>query len=218
MGSYVNEQMRDLLSKRRPSNITIDWEAIKKLDSGIGSTIQCYQFLYGLVTMLQPKRIIEIGMNTGVSTIVMAQALRDLNASAEHNIITIDPDRNTAHKAFEQLDQFGLKKYVESYLLPSREGIPKALHKFGPFQLAFIDGDHSYAGVKLDYEILKGVVPYLVLHDLNSPGVAQFLLEICDSKDNEAIRLFPFANGQQWSIGNIVYENAPGFALIRGRA
>jgi len=66
--------------------------------------------------------------------------------------------------------------------------------------------------------MLKGVVPYLVLHDLNSPGVAQFLLEICDNNEFEAIRLFPFANGQQWSIGNIVYENAPGFALIRGRA
>jgi predicted O-methyltransferase YrrM len=133
MGSYVNEQMRDLLSKRRPSNITIDWEAIKKLDSGIGSTIQCYQFLYGLVTMLQPKRIIEIGMNTGVSTIVMAQALRGLNTFADHNIITIDPDHNTAHKAFEQLDQLGLKKYVESYLLPSEKEYQKLSISSGLF-------------------------------------------------------------------------------------
>jgi len=211
--------MRNLLQKRlRHPHTGIDWEAIEQLDSGMGSTIQCYQFLYGLVMMLHPKRIIEIGTNTGVSTIVMAQALRNLNVPADHNIITIDPDRNTAPKALEQLNQFGLKKYVESYTLPSQQGIPIALDKFGPFQMAFIDGDHSYAGVKSDCEMLKHVVPYLVLHDANSQGVAQLLREICEGKEGEIVRLLPFANGQQWSRGNVVYENAPGFALVKGMA
>ncbi len=152
--------LRDILSIEKP---IIDWDHIRQLDSGSGSTIEDYQFLYGLVVMMKPTGIIEVGTNTGVSTIVMAHALRDSGIHSHHNIVTIDPNPQTTTVALEQIEALGLKGYVECHLSSARETIPRALAKYGPFQLGFIDGDHTYQGVKSDYDQLKNDVPYFDL-------------------------------------------------------
>jgi cephalosporin hydroxylase len=49
------------------------------------------------------------------------------------------------------------------------------------FDLIFIDGDHSYSGVKNDYEISKNSGKIFVFHDIVSdvcPGVGQFWNEL----------------------------------------
>jgi len=54
------------------------------------------------------------------------------------------------------------------------------------FDLVFIDGDHSYHGVKIDYEISKNSGNIFVFHDIQNdvcPGVVQFWKEL---KEREA--------------------------------
>jgi hypothetical protein len=47
------------------------------------------------------------------------------------------------------------------------------------YDLALIDGDHEYAVVKKDFDLLAPVTQYIVLHDAQScPGVAKLCRQI----------------------------------------
>ena len=62
------------------------------------------------------------------------------------------------------------------------------------FDIIFIDGDHSYEGVKLDYENCLPILNdggYIVLHDINSggcPGVVRLWNEIKNENSLEFIK------------------------------
>ena len=62
------------------------------------------------------------------------------------------------------------------------------------FDLIFIDGDHSYNGVKNDYEISKNSGKIFVFHDIINdvcPGVVQFWKELKNNK-NDTYNFFEF--------------------------
>lgn len=60
----------------------------------------------------------------------------------------------------------------------------EAVRKYGPFEFAFIDGDHSYDGVKQDWENYGPMCKVVAFHDVHGPvrGCATFWHELKATK------------------------------------
>ena len=93
------------------------------------------KFLELIVSMLKPKRILEIGTFTGYSALAMAQALPE-----DGYLITVDRNEETssfAKRYFAQFENHDKIKFVEG---DAREIIPELNETF---DLIFIDAEKS---------------------------------------------------------------------------
>jgi len=141
-----------------------------KWDSGLGDSLYT---LYGLVRTLRPNAVIEIGSAKGKSTCAMALAC---SQNAKGKVYAIDPHTENywsdrvSESSYEflrnRLRAYGLEPWCEVICKTSQE----ALANPPPIKadLVFIDGDHSYEGVKLDFELCKPLVSehaLVVFHD-----------------------------------------------------
>lgn len=97
-----------------------------------------YRFLYNLARDLQPKTIVEIGVQTGVATAHMAAG------APAADIYGIDPDQVWYKK--EIVENYPKVTFYQGY---SESFDPQYL---GDIDLLFIDGYHTYDQVKMEYE------------------------------------------------------------------
>ena len=82
------------------------------------------------------------------------------------------------------------------------------------FDLVFIDGDHSYEGVKGDYELFKGNGKIYVFHDIiNSmcPGVVKFWNEL-KTNESDTYNFFEFTE-QYDDVWNSTQQNFLGIGV-----
>jgi predicted O-methyltransferase YrrM len=107
------------------------------------------------VAKLQPAAICEIGAASGGTLCALAHAARPLV------VISIDIDFTSARlRALPRLgraDQAIACIAGDSHGEPVRARVAEVL-RGRPLDLLFIDGDHSYAGVRTDFEAYSGLV------------------------------------------------------------
>jgi predicted O-methyltransferase YrrM len=128
--------------------------------------------LYGLVRSMKPAVCVEIGSARGRSTCHIAMALKENGCG---RLYAIDPHEPTEWNDLRSVDTFdvfqanisalGLTKQVEIVRSFSGE-IARTWDR--PIDLLFIDGDHSYEGVKNDWDLFVGhLSPFgvVVFHD-----------------------------------------------------
>lgn len=169
------------------------FEDIFKLDIGMGSCREDYEFLYGFVALLRPKIVLEIGTNHGVGTITMALALKENNISG--HIYTFDVIPDCIKKAIKQIINIGVEDSITIYNR-TMFNIKELRFKNKEIDLAFIDGDHTYEGVKKDFEEVKDLSKYVLFHDSNAcGGVRKFVEEL----EGEKVRIM---NRPQGSLFN----------------
>jgi prolipoprotein diacylglyceryl transferase len=72
--------------------------------------VEVLEFLRCLMTTMKPRLVVETGTFLAVSTLYMAEGLKQ-NGSGK--IITCEPDKDVFAKAKEKIDTSGLKKWIE---------------------------------------------------------------------------------------------------------
>ena len=135
--------------------------------SGLGDSAW---LLYGLARSLKPQVCAEIGSARGRSACAVGLALR---RNGGGKLYAIDPHRPTNWNDTNSVDSFAIitenlrKAGVTEQVEIVRQTSGEAAKNWGKkIDLIFIDGDHSYAGVKADWE--------LFLPHLNEFGVVVF--------------------------------------------
>jgi predicted O-methyltransferase YrrM len=118
--------------------------------------------------------IVEIGSWKGRSTAWLAAgaklAGRRVYAIDRHSGAREDPAAHTLADFLHNIERAGVRHAVEPLVMSSAEA---AVVVNGPVELLFVDGDHSYEGVKRDAEIwLPRIVEggVVMFHDVATAG------------------------------------------------
>lgn len=129
---------------------------------------------------------LEVGSHLGASSVYLAAGL-----GPSGKLLCVDTWENQGMQegmqdtfAAFQRNTARLATVITAVRLPSRAALPTLP---GPFQLAFIVGDHSYEGVRDDLQLISAKMApdgVLALHDWRYfPGVTQAVMEFIRASD-----------------------------------
>src|SRR5436309_9405306 len=133
------------------------------------------EYLFRLVRERRPALTLEIGFAYGVSTLFIAEALRQ-NGRGRH--LVIDP---LQHSRFEGLglrhvDEAGLARWITFYEEPSELCLPRLIGEGLEIDFAFDDSGHLFDHVVAEFLFLSRLLrngALLVVDDANLPGVGR---------------------------------------------
>lgn len=121
------------------------------------------QHLLGIVERLEPQRILEVGAMYGGTLWHWLQ-------HAVLSVVVVDDEMRRASEWEEWEEHFGPDLYLVQGLSQDPEVIEKA-RSLGPYDFAFIDGDHRYESVSTDYANYGPLAKVVAFHDiLPRPG------------------------------------------------
>lgn len=205
---------KELISKREVKRF-IDlyarkdnWHHEDKKKGGLG-----YGWIhYSLIRLLNPKNVLCVGSKWGFIPAVCALACRD-NKRGVVDFVDAGFDMNEYNKvagehwggvgfwkkcdAKKYFGQFKLDKYISLLVMKSKDYERK--NKKKKYGYVHIDGDHSYEGIKSDFNLFWPKVEkggFLAIHDIGSPnkdgniyGTRKFWQEI---KKNGSYKIIEF--------------------------
>jgi predicted O-methyltransferase YrrM len=161
--------MRTIADFRQRLRDVIMQTKARDIASGIGDS---GSLLYGLVRSMKPEICVEIGSARGKSACFIGMALKE---NGHGRLYAIDPHEPTAWNDTNSVDTFETFLGNISALELSKQVTVIRSHSQDaardwdrPIDLIFIDGDHSYEGVKRDWDLfVPHIKPFgiVVFHD-----------------------------------------------------
>jgi predicted O-methyltransferase YrrM len=100
--------------------------------------------------------IVETGTNEGLSTIVLAQALRD--GPGMGKIHTVDLSSENVSRAKKNIERAGFEDLVEFNVGDSADFLRELRSKISSIDFAFLDASHEYADVMREFRIVYPLV------------------------------------------------------------
>lgn len=133
--------------------------------------------LYSAVRHLRPDVTVEIGMANGLSSLFIAQALKD-NGHGRH--IAIDPFQHSdwGGAGLTSLRRAGLDRLVRLVEKPSHQALPELEQEGVATQLVFVDGSHLFDYVLTDFVCADRIVQtggVIAFDDSDSDAVAKVI-------------------------------------------
>lgn len=136
-----------------------------------------YGFIhYALIVNLKPKRILCIGSRKGFIPAICALACQE-NGFGHVDFVDAgygleSPDHWSGIAWWKQVDPkkhfstLDVNKFLTTYVMTTKEFAKKYKYRY---QYIYIDGDHSYKGVKTDYELFWPRLDkegFMLFHDI----------------------------------------------------
>lgn len=162
---------------------------------------------YSLIRNIKPQRVLCIGSRNGFIPAILAMGCKD-NKKGHVDFVDAGFDKNDRQhwsgigfwrrvNPKKHFNYLNLNKWLSTYVMTSAEFAQKFPQK--KYDYIYVDGDHSYKGVKLDYKLFWSKLRkngLMVFHDvivkewgeLKEFGVWKFWQEL---KDKNKIT-FPF--------------------------
>lgn len=147
--------------------------------------------LFSLAFGLGAKKVLEIGTRDGCSTLALLAALEKTNGK----LVSIDI--NDCPIARKRIEACGLSSHWH-FIKGHSDDVVSAASSFGPFDILFIDANHSYEQCRKDfnnYSKMLAPAGFVALHDpiLFSGGVGRVVSELRASYSE--ILTLPYCNG-----------------------
>lgn len=162
---------------------------ISYYDGYVGHNVNFKQYFlgfglihYAFIRNIEPKNIFCIGSRKGFIPAILALACKD-NGVGHVDFVDAGYGEETPEKHWSgagfwkkvntkrHFAKIGVDKFISTYIMTTKEYALKFPRK--KFQYIYIDGDHSYEGVKLDYELFWPKLDeggFMIFHDIVARG------------------------------------------------
>jgi predicted O-methyltransferase YrrM len=133
-----------------------DLESAKRL-TGLTVGYPAWNLLYYALLCSAPAAgeefvVVETGTNQGISTVVLAQALKDLGLRSVVRTVDIDP--SVVEIAKHNVEKAGLSAFVDFHVEDSHRYLARLVSEVNAIHFAFLDGSHAYEDLRKEFTII----------------------------------------------------------------
>ena len=132
------------------------------------------QLMQSWIVERRPRRLLEVGLAYGISSLYICDALQDLPVEAYH---VIDPSQDHFQDiGLKHLHDAGYGSLVTFHRLPSEICLPTLMSEGVRLDFAFIDGNHDFDGALVDFFYINRMLDVhglVVFDDIHMRSIQQ---------------------------------------------